>query len=399
MRNIICVTLANLLLINLFMSNPVQAQNTQTLVRGNNGFSLELYKKLDSKEKNIFFSPISITTAFAMVYLGAKNETAKEISKTLNYNMPADSTSMAFNELTKQMNQSAETSKITLEIANMLWGQKGSKLLKSYLTNCKKYFGASLRELDFLGNSSGSADIINKWVSDKTNNKIKNLVNPALLKGASLVLTNAVYFYGNWDIKFKKDNTRKEKFYISEKNTFDTDMMHQTEKFNYGKFNNYAVLELPYKNKSMSMFILLPDKINGLNEMEKNLSNDDLENSLNNLEKTKVNITLPKFKIEYSTGLSDILSKMGMTSAFGPKADFSGMTGSKGLFISSVIHKAFIDVNEEGTEAAAATAIIMTKSMPMPEKTKDFKADHPFMFMIRDNSSGCILFMGNLLKP
>jgi serpin B len=255
--------------------------------------------------------------------------------------------------------------------------------------------------VDFKGATEQARTTINKWVEDKTNKKIKDLLKPGILKPVTkLVLTNAIHFKGTWKKQFKKEYTRKVKFHLNEKKDVEVEMMRLTEqKFKYMRGEGFQAVELPYTGEKLSMVVLLPDKVDGLAKLEKECTGENLKKWLSQMRTSKVDILgIPKFKMTCEFSLADTLKEMGMPTAFGMGADFSGMNGKKDLFISAVIHKAFVDVNEEGTEAAATTAVVVEKKSAAVRRTV-FYADHPFLFMIRDTRTGAILFMGRLVNP
>ena len=290
-----------------------------------------------------------------------------------------------------------------LSVANALWGQKGYGFLQEFIDLTKKYYGAGLREVDFVSavEREKARKAINAWVEKQTKDKIKELIQPGVFTRLTrLVLTNAIYFKGDWASKFKEENTKPAPFYVTEEKSVEVPMMYQKGQFAYTEGEDAQVLVLPYKGDELSMLIVLPKKPSLLPSIERELTLKNLKVELERLRKQEVKVYLPKFKITWGVfKLNDILKAMGMKDAFSlPPADFSGMTGRKDLFISHVLHKAFVEVNEEGTEAAAATAVVMDReSAPAPPPV--FRADHPFVFMIRDNRSGTILFMGRVTNP
>jgi serpin B len=289
--------------------------------------------------------------------------------------------------------------KVKLSIANSLWPQKGYAFLPDYLDLCKKNYGTTITPLDYAKATEPARKTINTWVEDKTNKKITNLIGPGVLNESTrLVLVNAIYFKGDWSSQFKAEATQKQPFHLSAGKTVESPLMHQEREFGYRENDELQVLELPYAGNDLSMIVLLPRKANGLADLEAKLTVQNLAAWTGKLHRQKVEVFLPKFKMTSQFSLNDKLTVLGMTDAFTDKADFSGMNGNNNLYISAVIHKAFVEVNEQGTEAAAATAVVMaTKSMPQPAPV--FRADHPFLFLIRDNASGSILFLGRIVDP
>ncbi|MFH1066935.1 MAG: serpin family protein [bacterium] len=377
-------------------------EEKNALADGNNQFALDLYAKIKSKEGNLFFSPYSITTAFGLLQAGAKNETADQIADVFNFPENVNELNEAFRKFQSHLNELGLKGDIQLSVANALWAQKKYSFLESYLRAAKKYYDAQLTNLDFF-NPVQACKQINEWVEKKTHSKIKNLVSPgAVSPQTQLILTNAIYFFGHWDKAFKKEDTQEAAdFYLENKAAVKAAMMFQKEKFSYGENDDLQALELPYKGRALSMIVLLPKKRDGLAGLENELDEEKLKTWLAVLgTPQEVQVYLPKFKMESSFSLSETLAGMGMSDAFDAKADFSGIDGGKSLFISAVLHKAFVEVDEKGTEAAAATAIIMSKTAFMPEKLPVvFKADHPFLFLIRENASGAILFWGRMSNP
>jgi serpin B len=287
-----------------------------------------------------------------------------------------------------------------LVVANALWGQKGYAFKPDFTKLLEKSYGAGLNDVDF-AQSKEAAKTINDWVAKQTKDKIKDLIPEAAITDLTrLVLTNAVYFKSNWDNKFTKAATKDAPFKLSTDKSLDVPMMHQRSHFGYVENDDLQVLELPYTQNELSMLVVLPRKDNGLADVEKTLTADIIEKWLKDKKHELVDVTMPKFTFSSEFGLAGTLKAMGMTDAFDAgKADFSGMTDKEKLCISAVIHKAFVAVDEDGTEAAAATAVMMTGSAMRVEQPKTFLADHPFVFIIRHNATGEILFMGRLANP
>jgi serpin B len=402
---IILITILSLLSCGVITFADAKGANTpgndsSTLTKGNNEFAIDLYRSLSKAGGNLFFSPCSISVALAMTSMGARGNTAAEMAKTLHFYLKGVALHQSFGALVAKMNEAGARGNYKLSIANRLWGQKNHKFLEPFIAGLKKYYAAPLELVDFTKETEKTRVTINKWVEKMTQEKIKDLLKPGVLTSDSvLVLTNAIYFKGDWESKFKKEMTKKEPFFITPEKKVDVDMMHKTEDLRYGKAGDVAILEIPYKSKDLSMVILLPEKRDGIKKLDNSLTAAVLEKMRSTMAERKVNVSFPRFKATSEFKLNEVLQKMGMKDAFTPSmADFSGMTGTKELFISAVVHKAFVAVDEEGTEAAAATAVVMSRESaePMPV---EFRADHPFIFMIRDNKSGSILFMGRLMDP
>ena len=383
--------------------NPVLAKGSlSNVIEANNQFSLDLYSEYSSKDdKNVFFSPYSISSALAMTYEGARGKTAEEMQDVLHF--PNDTGKMRsdFVSINKELNKADKTYK--LSVANALWAQKDYPFLQDYLNTVEQTYGGKATNLDFKTDTENSRVTINRWVEDKTNDKIKDLIPPRVLSDATrLVLTNAIYFKANWTDKFEMEATYDADFNLASKTSIKVPMMHQTSDFNYMENNALQILEMDYQGNDLSMLVLLP-KENNLSGLEDSINLKNLDAWKKELNSTKVEVSLPKFKFETKYFMADDLKSMGMPAAFSDDADFSGMTGKKDLKISQVIHQTFINVSESGTEAAAATAVIMVASSvgpgePQPQP-KIFNADHPFMFLIQEKSTGTILFMGRVNDP
>jgi len=381
----------------------------QTVVEGNNEFALALFAQLQGQEGNLFFSPYSISTALAMAYTGARSETEIQMAKALHFPVitnPDKETSSsvvpdrqqfasAFGRIIKDLNNRGEKGSYELTVANALWGQQDYGFLTEYLELIKTNYDGQLNEADFLTAAESARKTINTWVEEKTKDKIKNLIAPGVLNSMTrLVLTNAIYFKGNWASQFETDRTKPAPFTLLSGDKIDVSMMNQTAEFSYMETEDFQGLELPYVDNELSMIILLPKANDGLIDFEKILTTENLSQWLGRLHKRKVIVSIPKFKMTSHFALASVLKSMGMPNA----ADFSGMNGKKDLFISAVIHKAYVDVNEEGTEAAAATGIVMGITSVGPRQPV-FRADHPFLFLILDNQTGSILFIGRVMRP
>lgn len=372
------------------------------VVGGNTDFAFALYDKLRSNDSNanLFFSPYSISTALAMTYAGARGETEKQMATALRFTLPGKRLHSAFGGLQKQIVQDEKSRGYQLFVANALWGQKGEPLLKEFLDLNKNYYGAGLTLLDFRNEAEKSRQIINNWVEEKTKEKIKDLIPQGGVNAATvLVLTNAIYFKGEWKTKFEEKDTKPADFTISAKDKVKVPLMHIEEKFKHHSDEKMQIVELPYKGDELSMLVLLPMETEGIKEIEDMLTNESLNALLSKMKTTEIIVYLPKFKMTWGTfSLKDSLIALGMRDAFDFEgmANFSGINGKGGIWISDVLHKAFVEVNEEGTEAAAATGVVMMLGIP---DVPVFRADHPFIFIIKDNRTGSILFMGRVMNP
>jgi serpin B len=364
-------------------------------VEGNTAFALDLYGRLRGKEGNLFVSPYSISTALAMAYAGARGETAAQMAKTLHFTLGQERLHPALAELAGRL-KGGKKRGYELKVANALWGQKGHGFLPEFLELNRGLYGAGLREVDFVGAGEEARKSINAWVQKETEGKIKDLLQPDDLGRATrLVLTNAIYFKSAWEYPFEKTWTREQPFRVSATRKVNVPMMTQTGLFRFFEDGKLKAVELPYKGKELSFVAFLPKKADGLPELEAQLTPANLKQWLGRLERSGVLVSLPRFEITDTVRLKDVLSEMGMSLAFNAgMADFSGMDGEKGLFLQAAVHKAFVRVDERGTEAAAATAVGGAGGLPPM-----FIADHPFLFLIRDNRSGSVLLLGRVVEP
>jgi serpin B len=383
--------------------SPIRAltPDQAVVVEGNNAFAVALYGQLRKQDGNLFFSPESISTAFAMAYAGARDTTASEMARTLHFTLPSDRLHPAMGELLKNLNAAHDG--YQLHVADALWAERDYAFLDDFLKLTTSDYGAGFNRVDFKGAPEAVRSTINQWVEQKTENKIKDLLPPGSVSSTTkLVLTNAIYFKGDWQMQFDKASTQGEDFHLSQAQTIKAPLMHQQGRFSYFSGGTFQALDIPYKSRELSMIVFLPNDADGLAVLEQSFTAANAQKWIGQLQPvSKVVLTLPKFKMAQQFELGSALSAMGMSLAFNRNAaDFSGMTGKRDLWISAAIHKAFVDVNEEGTEAAAATGIGM-RSMAMVREQPPivFRADHPFLFLIRDNRSGGILFMGRVTDP
>ena len=368
------------------------------LAKGNNAFAFDLFQHLGKQSGNIFVSPFSISTALAMTFAGSRTETAKEMGTVLH--LPKDKVHPLFKALLESLD--GRDKPYQLHVANALWGRKGSEFLPGFLSGVEEFYHGKLQKMDFAGDTEGARQAINKWVEEKTEQKIKELLIPGILSPETkLVLTNAIYFKGTWLNTFEKDLTKDQDFFTASGTTQKVPLMEMTAQCLFLEEKDFQALELPYTGKDLSMVVLLPRTKDGLPALEATLSQPRWQEILTRLApETDVQIFLPRFKVTLAMFLGETLQALGMKLAFG-NADFSGIDGTKSMSISEVIHKAFVEVNEEGTEAAAATAVEMSDSF-QPEGPKPapvFRADHPFFFVIRHKPTDSILFMGRLASP
>lgn len=375
----------------------------EAAAQAGNAFAWDLFHQLGQRPGNLFFSPASIDLALVMTWTGAREGTAADMGRVLHLDGRQagrpETVSAAYGQLQRSLVPTDGRS--TLQVANRLWGLPGFPFRSEFLQTLERDFAAGLEAVDFQGDPEGARQTINAWVEENTGNKIRDLLPPGSLgPNHRLVLTNAVYFLADWQRKFQGSDTRERPFFLADGQEIAWPAMHQTTPFAYAADDLAQVVVLPYRSGALEMVVVLPRGRDGLAELEQRLDEALLEGWLAAAAETRVRLQLPKFTLTGEFSLNRELGALGMGAAFSPAADFSGMAPGGGLFISDVIHKSFIDVFEEGTEAAAATAVnIRVTSMPAPQEAVDFIADHPFVFLIRHVSSGQVLFLGRLADP
>ncbi|MCK9591634.1 MAG: serpin family protein [Methanoregula sp.] len=387
--------------------NPTP-ESENSIVEANNRFAFDLYSHLAKDPKfagdNIFFSPFSISSAVAITYEGARGSTADEIRSVFHYPENASLLRQGYSTIIADVN--SHNASYTLLTANALWAEKTYPFLPGYINTAQTYYSANTTNLDFINDSDASRTTINRWVEEKTRNTINDLVPAGSITPLTrLVITDAVYFKGTWVRQFDKNKTRNADFRLSSGKSVPVPMMEITDEdavYPYAETGTVHLLKMPYepgKGNELSVLILLP-KNDDLAAVEEYLDPDNLSELQNSSESRRVMVYLPKFTLETKYTLRQILAEMGMPTAFGD-ADFSGMDGTKYLYIHEIIHQAYVDVNEEGTEAAAATAVVMwgKGAVPAEGPVPVFRADHPFIFLIQDTTSGNILFMGRVENP
>ncbi len=373
---------------------PDTGAGLDALADANTAFALDLFAALRKDEGNLFFSPYSISTALAMTRAGARNETAGQMAGVLHL-AGLEDVDRTFAAL-RALDRGAGTGPgCRLHLANALWGQKGYAFLDEFLALQESCYGARLGEVDFVNAGEEARLSINRWVEDRTESKIKDLLRETDIdKSTALVLTNAIYFKGAWANRFDRALTRERPFLVSEEKKVIVPFMSRRGTFGVAYGSGVSLLELPYQGGRLSMLLLLPDEDSSLAHLEQSLSGRNLDRWISGLRDDMVSVLLPRFKIQSRSDLARTLKGMGMVDAFDRlKADFSGMTGKKDLFISAVIHQACAEITEEGTEAAAATAVVMKKGLSR------FVLNRPFVFLIRDRRSGSIHFVGRVVDP
>ncbi len=385
-------------------SPAVDESDLVTLVDGNSAFAFDLYQVLRQTGTNLFYSPYSISEALAMTYAGARGETEKDMAEALNFTLSQGRLHPAFNSLDLQLKQRGEGAKgkddegFRLHVVNAIWGQKDYEFLEEFLDVLAQNYGVGLRILDFINETEQSRVTINDWVSEQTEERIKDLIPQGVINHLTrLVLTNAIYFNAAWQYPFNENATSDGLFHLIDGSDVTVPMMRQTEFFSYKEGTDYQAVELPYDGKELSMVILLP-KPGQFDTFEAKLDAESFESIIDKLETHEVALTMPKFEYESSFGLKPALITLGMGVAFTEDADFSGMNGGRDLLIQDVLHKAFVSVDEAGTEAAAATAVIVGLTSA-PVQPVEVRIDRPFIFLIRDIPTDSIIFIGRVLNP
>jgi serpin B len=390
----------------------------QSVVAGNTAFALNLYGQLASAPGNLFFSPYSISTCLAMLYAGASGNTEQQMSQVLGFGTNQQQFASLFGRLQVELATDQQTNAIELDIANALWTQEGFPFLSSFLETASNQYQANLNQADFVNSSDAARQAINDWVAQETHDRIQNILAPGSLNSQTrLVLANAIYFLGVWTEAFALTNTSTQPFYLSSNHEVEVPLMCQPSppgsgvKFRYMRnyaygiqvpapTNGFQAIELPYASNQVSMLILLPSQIDGLGQLERQLSPAFLSNVLAQMVQQPVEVFLPRFTMASSFDLTTTLAALGMPDAStAGLADFSGIDGRQDLYLSHLFHKAWGQVNEAGTEAAAATiGVVGTTAFP-EDGPPVFRADHPFLFLIRDTQTGSVLFLGRLTNP
>jgi len=383
-------------------AQPSPGANPSPVVTANTSFALDLYQREKTTSGNLFFSPYSLSTALAMTYSGARGETAAEMARLLHFNLPQPEVARTFGELAQQMDAVTRTTALKLDIANSLWCQKDFPFIESFLALTRDSYHAEARSVDFVQNTESARVEINSWVEHKTQDKIRDLIQSGQLdRTTRLVLCNAIYFKGQWASQFDPKATHPAPFFTLTGQQVQTPLMTRSVKLRSRAIDDFALASLPYVSNELSMVILLPKATDGLPGLEERLNTGNLGHWLSLLDaapELKTDLFLPKFKLNCRLLLARTLSALGMPTAFSDSADFSGISTKPALQISDVVHQAFVDVNEEGTEAAAATGVMM-RMLAIQREPPVFRVDHPFVFLIRENRTGTILFLGRVLDP
>jgi serpin B len=376
------------------------------IARANLAFAEDLYGQLSQEDGNLFFSPFNISAALSILYSGANGRTALEIEKVLHFSSTPEVAAEAFRKLAIRLKASQGPG--TLETANSVWSERSFPLMANFVESSLRDYGAPIRPVDFLGGAEEARGEINAWVEEATHDRIKDLLSPGdVTRDTRIVLCSAIYFKNAWNEPFKSEYTHPGRFYLAAGKTADVRMMHQRAKLKMAQADGVGLLDLPYKGLGLSMVILLPEARDGLPRLEGRLGagGPSLTHWLDRLAAAvpgDIDVSLPAFKVERKFHVAKVLKSLGISSAFSPtEADFSAMSESGKLFVSDVIHQAYGAVDELGTEAAAATAVIAQAAFarPAPEQVPSFNVDHPFIFLIREVSTGEILFWGRTVDP
>jgi serpin B len=382
-------------------------EDIEPLTNDNNEFALDLYARQIRGDDNVFFSPMSISLALAMVHAGARGETAEQMAKTLHFNLDGDRLNSAFGAFQWDLNRQGEDGGYQLHIANAIWGDNRWSFHNDFLDLLRDKYGSRLRTVSFKDKPQEVSDAINDWVNGQTHEKIKNIVSPDdFSEGPSendtvFLLVNAIYFKGEWNTKFQKKSTKGDTFYLKSRDGVQVPFMAVTGNFRYMATGSFQALEMPYKGKDVSLIAFLPRARSGITEFEKDLTAEKLAGWIKKMRSEKVEVIFPPFKLETQFDLPQTLQDLGIKDAFGSKADFKGMADTP-IYLGFVRHRAFIELNEEGTEAAGATAVKGSKASSSgghDDEPPVFRADHPFLFLIRENKSGSILFLGRIMDP
>jgi serpin B len=404
-RHLQCAAIA---LVSVLISACRQSDSTlpvstdeKLVVDGNNAFAVDLYQQLKGQQGNLFFSPYSIYASLAMVHGGARGQTEMEITNTMHLSLSQDALPAVFGVLMAQMNEVQHRNRIELATADSLWAHQDCQFKDDFLTSIKTYYQADIYNVDFKENPQSVSDRINSWVDQKTKGNIQNLVKKdQITKDVRLILCNAIYFKGKWADQFKVKDTQPAAFFVSSNETVTVPMMRQTSRFKmaYIDDNDLCLLELPYAGNYCSMIILLPGTTDGLPAIEQQLTAENLKAWLEKFRQrsmSKTDIELPRFKASQNIDLATVLTQMGMPLLFGTNADLSGMTGQRNLFISDAVYKTLVEVDESGTSAVG----INWFAAKAASKPTSFIANHPFIFLIRENHTGNILFFGRVTDP
>jgi len=374
------------------------------LVSGCHAFAWDLYQALRIREGNLLVSPLSISLALAMAYAGARGETRAQMAQALHLTLGQDRLHPAFNLLDSQLSgrgrgMGSSSKDFQLSIANAIWSQEGIRFMDQFLDTLAANYGSGMRLLDFAGAPERCRGIINAWASDHTGGRIRDLIPPgAIRRWTKLIITNAVAFYAMWSTPFDAARTMDGRFFLLDGSEYRAPMMRQTGSFAYAERKGVRAIELPYAGEELAMVILLPPA-GTFEAFDAGVRAEQVKAIIRDLAHQRVALTMPRFQFASGFRLASVLATMGMPAAFSEGADFSGMTGGRDLFLADVLHKAFVAVDEKGTEAAAATAAIMVPTLAPRQLPIEFRIDRPFLFLIRDLETGAVLFVGRVVRP
>jgi serpin B len=407
-RRILIVILA-LLAVGLVSAGEEESPVNPALVEGNTAFAFDLYQQIADQEGNLFYSPFSISAALAMTYAGARGQTEAEMASTLRFDLPQADLHPAFGALIADLTAvpepaSEDETPFTLNIANALWGQDGFPFREDYMALLDASYDTGLEVVDFTADPDGVRETINAWVEDQTEDRIQDLIPDGVINPLTrLVLANAIYFNAGWVYTFEDYATQDEPFTLLDGSTVTVPTMRTQHDFRYAEGEGFQAVELPYEGRDASMLVILPAE-GEFEAFEDTLSAETFAEIVDALDFITVNLAFPRFEYEYTLNLTDTLQAMGMVEPFTEAADLTGMFDPDGtgenLFISAVLHKAFVSVDESGTEAAAATAVIVeATSAPLIEEIVEMRVDRPFVFVIRDHVTGAVLFVGRVVNP
>ncbi len=405
MRFLMMMVLAICLLLGVELrkvgGQPVIRLDNSPVIGGNNQFAIDLFRAIRSRPGNVSLAPASVSTALAMTYEGARGETAEEMARVLHLPADREAVRRGFRELIARLNGEGAERPYRLVSANSLWGQKGDRFLPDFLHILADVYGAEFHPVDFRHATEAARLAINAWVDGKTNHLIPELLSSRDVRpDTSLVLVNTVYFKGSWLYPFAKSATAPADFHRGDGSKVSVPTMRQTHRLSHAQGDGFGLLELPYKGGDLAFDVVLPDDGVSLDKVESNLALPQLQQTIERLGEREVALAMPKFKVTSGAELSEPLSGLGMARAFSSsEADFSGIDGTRELFVSKVVHQVVVNLDEEGTEAAAGTAVVVTRAMARIAQPLVFRVDRPFLYLIRDVKTGAILFLGRVADP
>ncbi len=382
-------------------SGEDETKDMKAVAQGANGFALSLYSQISKDQGNLLFSPFSLSSALVMTYAGARGETARQMSNAMHFDLPPSRLHPAFQRMLEGLVSKPDEQAVKLLIANSLWGQTGFDFQEDFMNLVEDRYGAALRPVDFAQQTEEARVLINEWTSDRTAGKIGELLPSGSLDSRSrLVVVNAVYFNGTWMSPFQPHDTQEGEFAAADGQMVPAEFMQQSGRFSFHRDDTVQVLRLPYENDRISMIVLLPVETEGLPALESRLTLPFLNGLRAELKPQQVKVVFPKLRLQGRFSLEGPLKELGMVHAFSPReADFSGITGKRDLSIRAVLHQAVLELDEQGTEAAAATGLVLGVTSAPLQPPPLFKADHPFLFVIVDEPSGAILFAGRVSNP